>query len=716
MDCGLLGPPLRILAYNWRDLAHPRAGGAEVYLQSVAREWVKRGHEVTVFSAAVPGKPAEELVDGVRVIRRGGRIGVYRKARRYWRRDGAGQYDLVLDCVNTRPFLCPRFVRDVPVVALIHQVAREVWRYETPWPVALVGRYLLEPFWLRSYRDVPVVTVSESSRESLAEYGLRRVTVVPEGWVPTAPAPVEKEPVPTVVFVGRLSANKRPEQAIAAFGLARRELPDAQMWVIGSGPEEARLRKLAGPGVTFLGHVPEEVKRERLGRAHALVATSVREGWGLVVTEAAANGTVAIGYDVAGLRDSIGASGGVLTRPDPVSMAAGLVELLPSVADGRRARGQGGRRSPVGGGRRRDPRRPAGGPAAGHGNGGRDGLPPRGVPLRGAGRLPARVSHAAPLFRTADSALRLFGRGSRAMKPPALAVIIPARNEAPRIGGCLDSVHQALGHAGLTDAEVIVVDDESTDQTSEVARAHGALALRQARRQGPLAAWSRGVADSSASVLCFVDADCRVGQGAFAAIARGFARPAVGVVAARSELDSTRTGNSLVERSAAFSALMLHEIKKRLDNHEFMPIGRLMAVRREAWQEGDHRWPCDLVVASRAKQAGWEITYRPDAVVYYQPVGTYKELQSDYVRTIVGQALLGGDLVKPLPRSSRSECRRCQPAPPAAECDRLARQPGAPADRPVTGAAVPGGRLRPLGPASGQSAAPRSRRTRTASR
>jgi glycosyltransferase involved in cell wall biosynthesis len=154
---------------------------------------------------------------------------------------------------------------------------------------------------------------------------------------------VEKEPVPTVVFVGRLSANKRPEHAIRAFGLARRHVPDAQMWVIGSGPQEARLRKLAGPDVSFLGHVPEEVKRERLGRAHVLVTTSVREGWGLVVTEAAASGTVAIGYNVAGLRDSISASGGVLTRADPMALASGLVELLPLAAAG-----QGPRATPAG--------------------------------------------------------------------------------------------------------------------------------------------------------------------------------------------------------------------------------------------------------------------------------------------------------------------------------------------------------------------------------
>ncbi len=181
---GPSGRPLRILAYNWRDLAHPLAGGAEVYLQSVAREWVRCGHEVTIFCASVAGRPVREVADGVQIIRRGGRLGVYRAARRYWRREGDGQFDLVIDCVNTRPFLCPRFVGNVPTVAVVHQVAREIWRYETPWPISALGRYLLEPAWLRTYREVPVVTVSESSRRSLAEYGLRRVTVVPEGWVP----------------------------------------------------------------------------------------------------------------------------------------------------------------------------------------------------------------------------------------------------------------------------------------------------------------------------------------------------------------------------------------------------------------------------------------------------------------------------------------------------------------------------------------------------
>jgi glycosyltransferase involved in cell wall biosynthesis len=320
---------MRILAYNWRDLTHPQAGGAEVYLQSVAAEWVTSGHDVTIFCAAVAGQPPEELVDGVRIVRRGGRLGVSREARRYWKKEGPGNYDLVIDSVNTRPFLCPRFVKDTPVVAIIHQVAKEVWGYETSWPISMLGRFVLEPAWLRQYRDVPVVTVSKSSRESLEEYGLRRITVVPEGWTCSVrPASIAREHVPTIAFVGRLSPNKRPDHALQAFQLVRNQLPDAALWMMGCGPMEQNLKRSAPEGAVLLGRVSEHEKQARLARSHVLIATSVREGWGLAVTEAAAMGTPAIAYDVPGLRDSVRASGGALTAPTPAALASALVDHL----------------------------------------------------------------------------------------------------------------------------------------------------------------------------------------------------------------------------------------------------------------------------------------------------------------------------------------------------------------------------------------------------
>ena len=69
----------------------------------------------------------------------------------------------------------------------------------------MIGRHLLEPWWLRAYRDVPALTVSESSAESLRRlHGWRDVTVVREGHTQHRVPAVPKEPQPTVVFLGRL--------------------------------------------------------------------------------------------------------------------------------------------------------------------------------------------------------------------------------------------------------------------------------------------------------------------------------------------------------------------------------------------------------------------------------------------------------------------------------------------------------------------------------
>ncbi len=333
---------MRLLVFNWKDLAHPHAGGAEVYLHETARRWVAAGHPVTVFAAGVAGRPAAEVIDGVTVLRGGGRLGVYGTAREWYRSEGRGRFDVVVDTVNTRPFGCASWVGDAPVVALIHQVCREIWFHEMPLPVALAGRYLLEPRWLSAYRHRPVLTVSESSRASLAAAGLRRISVVPEGVDRRARPDVPRESAPTVVFLGRLAASKRPEHALAAYRLLLARLPAARLWFVGDGPLGARMRARSGAGVRVFGHVDRQTRDELLARAHVLVATSVREGWGLTVDEAAAMGTPTIGYDRPGLRDSIRAAGGVLVAPRPAALAEALAAHLPDLVASPAANGWAG--------------------------------------------------------------------------------------------------------------------------------------------------------------------------------------------------------------------------------------------------------------------------------------------------------------------------------------------------------------------------------------
>ncbi len=329
-------PPHKVLILNWRDLKHPRAGGAEIYTHNLAKAWVAMGADVTLLCSKVRGAPRREVIDGVSVIRRGNKWTVYRAARRVLKKVGEEDCELIIDEINTRPFFAHKWARGVPVIALAHQVCNELWEYQLPRPIAVVGRRVLEPRWLSQYRNIPTVTVSQSSRDSLTSYGLRKVVVIPEGHTQLLDfTPPPKESRPTVCFVGRLESHKRPEHAIAAFESIRDEFPEAQMWVIGGGPLERALRQSSSPAVHFLGRVSHEKKLERLARAHVILVTSVREGWGLVVTEAAEVGTISIGYDVPGLRDSISASGGLLTAESPDALSEMLRNYFQDRRHGR---------------------------------------------------------------------------------------------------------------------------------------------------------------------------------------------------------------------------------------------------------------------------------------------------------------------------------------------------------------------------------------------
>jgi len=90
-----------------------------------------------------------------------------------------------------------------------------------------------------------------------------------------------------------------------------------------------------------------------------------------------------------------------------------------------------------------------------------------------------------------------------AAKNGSVAVIIPAKNEAATVGAVLEAVK---GTTGLID-ELIVVDDDSTDDTATVAERHGATVIATSFSSGKGNALSVGVAKTTADYLVFLDAD-----------------------------------------------------------------------------------------------------------------------------------------------------------------------------------------------------------------
>ncbi len=325
---------VRLIWMNWRDLAHPKAGGAEVYNHEVAKRLVAGGHDVTIYAGCAPGLPPSDELDGVKVVRAGGAVTTRLHAARHVRKQHPAP-DLLIEEINTIPYWARVWSR-TPVLLVVHQLAREVWRSEAPRAVAPVG-YALEPLAVRMAR-APAIALSASTLDDLVSVGYTpsRVAVIPPGIDRPAARPSLCRERCRFVYVGRLTPSKRIDQIIIAVAEARRltGLPVA-LTVIGRGGhhERQRLEGVAEAygirdAVRFLGYVPADARASALASARAVVMASDREGWGMAVSEAAALGTPALVFRRPGLVDStVHRETGLVVPASPFALGEVMAEL-----------------------------------------------------------------------------------------------------------------------------------------------------------------------------------------------------------------------------------------------------------------------------------------------------------------------------------------------------------------------------------------------------
>src|SRR5258708_26055872 len=139
---------MRVLIFNWRDPKHTWAGGGEIYIFEQAKRWVKMGHEITVFCGEDVEKnlPSFEMVDGIRIYRKGGRYTLYLWAVWFYLTKLRKNIDVVIDVENVIPFFIPLFCR-VPKICYVYHVHGKQFFYELPMPFNRIG-YLIEKFIL----------------------------------------------------------------------------------------------------------------------------------------------------------------------------------------------------------------------------------------------------------------------------------------------------------------------------------------------------------------------------------------------------------------------------------------------------------------------------------------------------------------------------------------------------------------------------------------
>jgi glycosyltransferase involved in cell wall biosynthesis len=337
--------PLRVLMVCPRYL--PDIGGIETHVYEIAQRLSRRdSFDITVLTTDRTRRlPRQEVLDGIAVLR----VPAWPPRRDYYFAPGItpvvaqhDRWDLVhCQGIHTPvPVLTMLAARraDVPYVVTFHTGGHSLRHRNamrsTQW--RLLGLLLRNA--------VSLVGVSRFEAAILSEQARLRgkaITVIRNGGtLPPTPAGVAAVSG-RIVSSGRLERYKGHHRVIEALPHVIRDVPDAHLHVLGSGPYEANLRALARRlGVVDRVTITYLPPADRLGMARALAESSVvaalsdYEAHPVAVMEALSIGRPVVGFDIAGIGELVseGWVQGVSRGASAISIARSLVDAMSATS------------------------------------------------------------------------------------------------------------------------------------------------------------------------------------------------------------------------------------------------------------------------------------------------------------------------------------------------------------------------------------------------
>ena len=325
-------------------------GGAQRWYRALAEKLAERGHEVTYLtlrqwprgeSAGVPGVHVRAVGPEMELYRDGRRrtlpplvfgFGVFWHLLRHGRRydvvhTGSMPYFSLLAALGTR-----RRGRFRLFVDWIEVWTRQYWREYAGRVVGGIG-WRIQRLAARTQHEAFAFARLHAERlRGLDHPG--GVTVL-DGLYAGSSAPA-REPEPVVVFAGRHIPEKGVPSLVPALARARERVPELRAELFGDGPDREKVLALLhrhelNGSVSAPGFVEAARVEEAIGRALCFVLPSVREGYGLVVVEAAAAGTptvvVAHPDNAAAELVDDGENGVVVASDDPEALAAAILRI-----------------------------------------------------------------------------------------------------------------------------------------------------------------------------------------------------------------------------------------------------------------------------------------------------------------------------------------------------------------------------------------------------
>lgn len=323
---------MKILIFNWRDITHPWAGGAEVYIHEIGKRLAKK-HEVTLLCGGYKDCKKESVIDNIRIIRKGNRYSLYLYAPIIYLSKLRKKYDIIIDCENGIPFFTPLFTQE-PKICVMHHVHNHIFDIEMPFYLALIGKFLETKLMPLVYKNVRFVAVSPSTKKEMINLGIckEKIHLVFNGMNGQFAPDWNKKKENLIVYIGRNKKYKQLEHLIKAFRIVKSDIRDSELIIAGRGDfsDIGELSQILGLKLTSYSDITEDEKLDILQKAKIFVTPSMKEGWGITVIEANKCGTPAIAYNVTGLRDSIrhGYNGLLVKEGDINALANTIIKVL----------------------------------------------------------------------------------------------------------------------------------------------------------------------------------------------------------------------------------------------------------------------------------------------------------------------------------------------------------------------------------------------------
>ncbi|MEM3872606.1 MAG: glycosyltransferase family 4 protein [Nitrososphaeria archaeon] len=327
----------------------PHVGGGEVWLFHLSKILVNKGHKITVISYKHPKHLQNEILSGIKILR----IGLFPigGVQPYFKRAIVNAFGIIVNglklkydilFVNQTFPLLPSYlvskIKRKPIFAVFHDIYGLQFSLKEKGLIKGLIRGIVELISIKLNYDI-ILTVSESTKKKLVKVGMKvnKIFVVGGGVDLRKIDSVneQKSSKPTILYVGRLVRLKKVENLLLAFKKVITKVPDAELYIVGSGPEEGKLKNLAKEldltsKVFFTGYVTEEEKIRLMKKAWILVQPSIAEGFGLVLVEANACKTPVIAVDSGGPREVIreGRTGFLIQPNNIKQLAEKIIEIL----------------------------------------------------------------------------------------------------------------------------------------------------------------------------------------------------------------------------------------------------------------------------------------------------------------------------------------------------------------------------------------------------